>query len=249
MQQPYIFKKQLVALFATIFFLLFILFFYPNHTLITLTLVYIFIILGLTLIPSLPRIIKYPLWLHLIIYEAPFWTTIFFLPKETQIILNKNFFITTCISGVFTFLILFIGKKEYLNNINGINTEIPITTKNFLFETLNLCFAAICEEICFRAFFISYFNIIVGKTGILISAALFTLTHYLNRWANKNFTTKIYCMQFLLGIVLGTAFYLTHCITLTIILHLLFNSSQFIVLIKRLRAHKACNTPLFNDYD
>jgi membrane protease YdiL (CAAX protease family) len=246
-EQQYIFKKQIICLMAIIIILLIALSIKVDSRLIYGIIIYLAIILGITFIPSLPRLVRYPKWLHLILYESPFLISLFFVEftKIREVKLYIIFFIFTII---YILVLLFWGRKQFLDTISDIRSAAPISIPVYIFEMSNILLAVIVEEVCFRGFFVGYFMERYGAITIFMSALLFTFTHYLNRWASKIFTIKIYFLQFFVGIGLGTAYFYTRSVLLVSVCHLVFNSSRIINITKRiLRSNKT--TTLFNDYE
>lgn len=246
--QPYIFKKQIITL--TILLTLYILGYLLNlnKTFLFGLVIYMFLVFSITFIPSLPRLFKYPYWLHAILYELPFFITILWVPKQQKI--SLVFLISVFIITLFfVIILLLIGIKSFLKTINGFTSQVPISFSNYLLELSNTLFSIISEEVCFRGFFIGNMSLTYGPFTIIISAILFTFTHYLNRWANVTFTPRIYFIQFLLGLILGCAYYYTQSLLIVCIAHLLFDSSRIIVLTKRLSVKREQNISIFDDYD
>lgn len=249
--QPYIFKKQIVTSgIVFLFIVLCVCLALPRKIFITL-IVYEVIVIGAMLIPSIPRIIKYPKWLHTIIYELPFVITAFF---DISII---NHTIVECIlMGVIslfaTSILLLISRKEYLKNITSITTYMPINLNRYVLEVLKMIFQVLFEEICFRRFFIGWLKQDYGIATILASALLFTYTHFLNRWANVKFNVFIYIEQFILGLILGSIYYASGSLFICVICHLMFNSSDLFNLtirLKRTLNNKSKRENIFDDYN
>lgn len=109
--------------------------------------------------------------------------------------------------------------------------------------------AIISEEIYFRYFIITLVNDINEFAIILFSAGIFVLVNYLNRWANVMFTKKNYLFIFFVGLILGWVYYRTSSIVYCIILHVIYNSSDFISVTKKVMAKdQEISSNLFDDY-
>ena len=231
--QPYIFKKQIITSEILLLFIIICLYFEVPYKILTFLIVYEVIVIGAMFIPSLPRHIKYPKWIHTIIYEIPFIITAFFyIPINNH--KTIDYVVVGIISLVATSILLLIARKEYLKNITSITINMPISIKIFMIEVLRMIFQIFFEEVCFRRFFIGWIKQEYGIITILISSLLFTYTHFLNRWANVKFNKFIYGEQFILGLILGSAYYVSDSLLICIICHLVFNSSVLLNLVIRL---------------
>lgn len=246
-EQAYIFRKQIITLGVLILCNIISLLLELHFKIVVAILVYEIVVLGLTFIPSIRRVLKYPRWLHVIIYELPFIMTIFFPANTVRHDIDYYLYMLV-FSLLATFLLLIISKKQYLKNINAISVCIPLKLKSYILEIIKIIFWALCEEICFRRFFVGWLMLEFGEITILGSALLFTYTHYLNRWANVMFNVHIYLSQFILGLILGSAYYLSGSLFITTICHLLFNSSTICNLTIRLKKNYQNDHVFFDDY-
>ena len=137
---------------------------------------------------------------------------------------------------------------EYIEAIHGFYSNISMRPLEFANKMFSNILALVSEEIFFRMYLVNRLAGKVGICGVLISSLAFLIAHYLNRWANKMFNLKKYASVFLLGIILSIVYYISNSIIPCIILHLLYNSSDFIQLIKKLVIKKADSELLFDDY-
>lgn len=247
MQQPYIFKKQLISLFICIL-LLIILFSFRSKYLVVLSSSYLLIILGIIFIPILRKKYKYPVALHQILYGLPFFNGLLFI-SSINIGILKIQIIPFLLITLFSLGLLFFSRKEIITELTSIKSNVPITIRNFLISFFYILYSIISEEVYFRLFLIGYFKDYFGLFSVLISSIFFIHAHYINRWANIAFTKKAYFLQFLLSILIGVFFFYTDSLLLCIFSHLIFNSILWMPLVKRLFiSRKKQSISLFNDY-
>lgn len=150
-----------------------------------------------------------------------------------------------------TILIIFLRKKDYQNVLKGSISKIPIQRKEFINELTASGIALLSEELYFTAFLIGRLQTKGIVCSVFTSTILFVLSHYLNRWASKMFSLKDYLFILVLAIFKGVIFYYTRDVMLTILIHFVYNSSEFIVLVKRLRLKNSGlnNVSMFDDYE
>lgn len=148
-------------------------------------------------------------------------------------------------------LIILLRKNDYKNVLMGSISKIPIQRKEFVNELTASGIALVSEELYFTAFLIGRLHTKGIVCSVFTSAILFALSHFLNRWASKMFSLKDYLFILVLAIFKGIVFYYTRDIMLTIIIHFIYNSSEFIVLVKRLRLKNSGlnNVSMFDDYE
>lgn len=138
--------------------------------------------------------------------------------------------------------------KEYVSAKNY-TTLSPINVANLVNEILSYILAIVGEEIFFRYFLINSMTRYIGIYVIPMGGILFTLTHYLNRWANIIFNVRSYIYHTIIGLVLGGIYYLTGSICGCIISHLIFNSPELVILYKRYKVRIHEDVQLFDDYN
>lgn len=235
--QPFIFKKQIYACII----LMLMLYFFLAIMRQSIPSIFIFLvavqnaIFTITFLPYIFHFMKYPLWLHTILYHLPFFSVVVFVPFIRP---HYNLILILISVVLILLLVLFLGHKEFVNSLKSIESKMPLKFGEFWKELLKKLYAIVSEELFFRAFLISIAQDILGLYCILFASLLFTYFHYLNRWSDRIFTLKIYFLQFCLGIIGGITFYFTHSIVICILYHLLFNCSDFIILFKRLRVEQ-----------
>lgn len=247
MEQPYIMKKQVYALILLFIIILIGHINHINNNILLGLFLYFIVVLGITFIPSIPRIIKYPKFVQVFLYELPMWGPIHLVECRFWIE-AKDFIFWFIIEICIIFILIYMAKEEFLSSINNVRNKVPISGKDFCVEIFGAIFALISEEVFFRVFLVGYFVDIFGWKTILISSLLFTISHYLNRWANKLFTAKIYLFQFLFGFCVGWIYYVSESLVLICLGHFLFNISDIIILLKRLKAGNKKGDSLFDDY-
>lgn len=234
--QPFIFKKQIFTCAVLVVIMYFTMYFNQviDEGIPIVLLSTTFVVMGVTFFPYIHVAIGYPEWLHILLYDLPLITTIIFVSHKKNIY-NEDFFIVIFISFGCILILLANSKKEYMEAINSIKTKLPIKTRDFIFELLKLIYSIVSEEIFFRGFLFAQLQNFFGISIILFSAGIFVFIHYINRWADRIFSKKSYLMQFLFAIVVGTMYYVTSSLIACVICHMIFNSSLFLVLIKRVR--------------
>lgn len=220
MNQPYIFKKQIITLSVCVSSIIFCLY---NHLDNSIPLSYFFIVLTITFLPYIRSKFPYPLWLHNFIFNLPFWIPLVYINN------CKVFHFSTTL-----YLILFIICTlwtVYSLKTKKVHFYITSTDKyEHYFNILYYTYSLITEELYFRAFIISIlqqYHINIAFI-IIISSALFVFTHFINRWANITFNLKIYVLQFILSILSAIFYYYGKSILYCIILHFFFNIQDYI---------------------
>lgn len=247
-KQPYIFKKQLVTLSLLLLLFSLCVKYDVTYEYKLSLLIYFNIVMGLTFLPSLPRILKYPYCLHVFLFDIPLVLPFFFVPWEKNLFISFSEKINVMIiSLVAVIILLFVGRRYYLSKVNS-KFEMHLNFIEYLVEIFRVFYQCVAEEICFRGFFVGYLRSELGIWSIIVSAFLFVIMHYLNRWANKKFNIKIYICQFLLGIILGCSYYITQSLLIVIVCHLVFNSSEIIYLSKRMFKKQKIKETYFDDY-
>lgn len=238
--QPYIFKKQILA--CTLLCSALYIIAYLNRNFIKdeiiVVLFTLFVTLFITFLPYIYSSLKYPLWLHFILYNLPMFWVFPFVNKKNVVNIERFvyvFFITLCLM----IIILLLSLKELKISICSKETKIPLNEKYFYIEIIKFTYSVVSEEFFFRLFLITFLHQHYGLLSIPLSACIFVYLHYINRWSNKMFSIKSYIMQFLFSLIVGFAFIYTNSIVLCIIFHSIFNCSELIIIVKRFRLKEA----------
>ena len=229
--QPYFFKRQLIACIITFLFV-FLSFVLWSH-LIILSLSIFSVIVGLTFIPSIRKIIKYPLWLHTLVFYFPLY--LFPLVFGT-VVYVQNSLVSVFMGFAIGTAFLLSKKFELKDSLKG--SKLHLYTKISLAQFALILFtqivSIISEELFFRNFLIEIMGSIIGIWSVLISALFFTLIHWLNRWSDKMFSLRSYCYHFLIGLSLGIYYYYTRSLLGCFFAHLIFNLPYLITSYKRI---------------
>lgn len=208
------------------------------------------VLLCIFFVPSMKRDIEYSSILHTIMYYFSMYIW------GLDVFLNyRNYSFNLClpirvIAIVGTILIILLRKNDYKDVVRGSVGKTPIQKQEFVNELIASSVALISEEIYFTAFLIGRLRAEGLVYSVFISAILFVLSHYLNRWAKNMFFVRDYLFILFLGIFKGIVFYYTNDVLLTILIHFIYNSSEFIVLIKRIRLKRGSvnEASMFDDY-
>lgn len=211
---------------------------------------YFMVLLCIFFVPSMKRDFEYSGILHTGMYYFSMYIWML------DIVINhKDYRVKFCLSFrivaiLGSLLLILLRRNDYKNVLNGTMGKIPIQKKQFINEIISLSVAILSEEIYFTAFLVCRLRVQGLLNSVCISAFLFVLAHYLNRWAKNMFNTKDYVFIFLLGIFKGIIFYYTNDVLLTILIHFIYNSSEFIVLVKRTRLNDNISNEksMFDDY-
>ena len=148
---------------------------------------------------------------------------------------------------IITVLLLVLSRwKDIYRIVNHPSSNLPISKRIFFEEILSFFVALLSEEIFFSAFLITLLKDLGSYIAIIISAIVFVIIHYLNRWSGTMFNKKDYLYMGMLAIIKGMAYLRTSDLFLVIALHFIYNTSDLYVLIKRynIRDEKV----FFDDY-
>lgn len=246
MNQPFIFKKQILSIiFITL--LLVLSFLFKVNTIYTIIeFFYLILLLTITFLPSVKRKFEYPISIHYVLFYLPLIIPIFFI----NINYSLNFNILSIIVGVLIGILLKLISQPFQEKNKLYNSDFLLTqisTSEFLTEFLGSFIAIVGEEVFFRYFLIGLLSIKIGPLSIIINITLFVHSHYVNRWANVMFNKKSYLFHNIIGIVLGTFMYYSNSLIGCIIAHAIFNSHEFVTLIKKYRVRNTSNQ-FFDDY-
>lgn len=105
----------------------------------------------------------------------------------------------------------------------------PITTLAFIGIESSIIGSAIFEEIFYRTY-VPNSNFIVGG---IVSAGLYSLSHYIHPLTRKTFTLRSYIILFLLGFIWHFSYEISGTLLPAIIGHLVYNSSSIIIIFRR----------------
>ncbi len=246
MNQPYIFKKQIITLIILVIILV-ILTYCEEHIFFIPTFYYLINVVAITFVPSFRRKYKYPWIVHCLIYYFPMILPILFVDIHVS---KSNHLVGIAmglLGSVFLLVTNYKHNIEYISSKNYLTLS-SLTLKEFVNKISTNIYIIICEEIFYRYFIISYLSMYIGGYSIVVSTLGFVFSHFINRWANVVFGIRSYFYQFMIGMVTGAVFYYTRSIWACIIAHLIFNSSEFIVFYKCYKNSKNCQNSMFDDY-
>lgn len=243
-------EKNKLIHFRQIIFLFFLLvmvvvfsgtFFEQNIQVYKLLVSFYIVVTGMMLIPCIKVELNYSNVLH---------TFVFYFPMYIWgiVILTKEIFcrvdVRTIEISIICCLLLLIGRFSDIKKIICIKyVHSNISNKKFVSEVLDRIIAIISEEFYYSAYVVTVLNYEIYS--VAVSGFLFVIAHYLNRWAKKMFSIKDYIFIFILGIMKSLLFVRTHNILIPIMIHLMYNSTDFYTLIKR---KMTSNNVLFDDY-
>jgi uncharacterized protein len=105
----------------------------------------------------------------------------------------------------------------------------PITTMAFIGIESSIIGSAIFEEIFYRTYVPDSIFII----ECIVSAGLYSLSHYIHPLTRKTFTLRSYIILFLLGVIWHFSYEISGTIVPAIIGHLVYNSSSIIIIFRR----------------
>ncbi|PEM85143.1 hypothetical protein CN558_22365 [Bacillus wiedmannii] len=242
-EQPYIFKKQLIALCT--FFCLFLILYNLDTKLSIVIFFFCLVIIFITFVPSLWKRIQYSMLLNTIIYYLPLYLPCFFIYPKIE---TPDHLYGIALGFLLGFLLLLSNYKHNKRYVSNENYQIfrVITLKRLIYDYFKSIYSVVGEELFFRYFLIGYLFEEIGFSVVVLSTSLFVLIHYLNRWANLHFNLRSYMYHALVGLSLSVLFIYTQSILGCIIAHLIFNSPHFVVILKRYKNRKA--KVLFDDY-
>lgn len=244
-KQPYFFKKQGISI-AIEVILLFILYaLNANKLHIYLTGTVLLITLDETFAPFILKRFHFTDALDAIFYYLAFYYHIVYI-RLFNVKANYNILIIL-VTLIAVVTLVLVNFKDYKTMITGIHSKIPIKVSQYISIVISNLIAIVAEEILFRMFLLNLCVTMKPALAIILSSLVFTFSHYVNRWANVIFKLKNYFFIFILGIVLAIAYIYTKSLLLCIILHFVYNSSDFLSLTRRV-FRKEKDSLLFNDY-
>lgn len=239
MEQPYIFKKQIVSVVVLLLCVVFLELKSIQLALREVVELYFFVVLFITFVPSVRKRYSYSLYIHLAIY---------YLPLILPVLLPLNWSVKTsvldAVYGVVVGLVLLAFKyKDVFKAISSDNvmSKSPLSFKELLLDLYHNILAVVAEEVFFRMVIIGFLAGEFGVVSVLISSLLFLHSRYINRWANVMFNFKSYVYHLVLGLCLGLLYYYSKSLMLVMIAHLIFNSPDMAVSILRYRTRDRDN--------
>lgn len=239
-KQAYILKRQILFMAINIFIIICLFILKQNNKrydlLMKSSIWCLVIIITITFLPLFHKKLGYPSFIHGILYDLPLFSAL--LEIKSNVSDFKNISCFGIFGSVLVFFIIYFNRKEYLQAVNSIICNFPISRKEWLEKVISSIYCITSEEIFFRGFFVGRMKTEFGCYIVLISSLIFVLMHYINRWSNVMYTRKSYLLLFILSCLNGTCYYYTDCLLVVIFIHCLYNSADFIVLVKRLRARK-----------
>ncbi len=209
---------------------------------------YYVVLSGIIFIPVMRRELKYSNTIQSWLYYVPMFIWIITLVIRERTVCFKNFEIVSVmiLLGIGLFASRFKKIKIVINS--PIN-KIPLEKKRFWEMFFEQLLALLSEEIYFTYFLISMLVDRGDVLAILISSFLFCLSHYLNRWAKSMFKVSDYIYIFVLGVIKAFSFWYSGMLIIPIIIHLIYNSSDFYVLFMRMKAKETyVEKSFFDDY-
>lgn len=245
--QPYILKKQIVSLafFSIIFLVLKLL---ANNIFTVPVFYYCIEIIFITFVPSLRRKIKYPLFLHSILYCFAMFLPLFIVDIKIGNAQNLIGISAGIMVSILMLLSNYKHNRKYISSKNYMIFD-KINFNGLFYHVFTNVYTVVGEEFFYRYFLIGFLYRHIGIYAVPISAAVFVYSHFINRWANKNFNLRSYIYHGITGIAFGLVFFYTRSICGCIVAHLIFNSPEFIVIFKRYTNSKKASQVLFVDYD
>lgn len=248
LNQPYIFKKQIVSLVFLSFVLLILKCVNNNSIFIEPVFYYCIVIISITFVPYLGKSLQYPIFLHTILYYFALFLPSLVINIDTRSSQNSLGMIIGIIAGILLILSNYKHNRKYISAENYI-----IFSKISLSELIYHIFTNVCavvgEELFYRYFLIGLLYKNIGMNVVFLSSAVFVYSHFISRWANVNFNLRSYIYHGITGIAFGFIFFYTKSISGCIIAHLIFNSPEFIVIYIRYKSSKKEYDILFDDYN
>lgn len=215
------------------------------------------LVVVITFLPLFRQKINYSYWLQVILFGVPMLLPAFlFKVEEISFAVGDSMsFIIFLISFIFLVVILFLLHcKDYEMKLSSLTLNLAISKREAFITILTMLFSIISEEMYFRFFILSelkdynpYLKILI----LIFSGFLFVSAHYLNRWAATMFTYRNYLSQFIMSMLSGNIFLITHSLFYPLILHITYNFPEMFFILKRLKYQQLNNEndePFFDDY-
>lgn len=194
---------------------------------------YFLLILGMTFIPIVRMRWTYPIFLHRVIFLVPMYLGWLIFDHEHAPMLKVPSITVWLLAIVGVCVLLFAGRKELSIAFSSLNLSFSVSKVKAFQDIVIAILTVILEEFLFRFFLGSMFLFNNVFWTILIVNVLFLSAHYLNRWSTK-FTARVYLLQLLLGISLSILYFVYQSFVLIVVIHFIFNVSQWLPIIIRL---------------
>ena len=214
---------------------------------------FLFVSFVLMIEPTFHIEAKVPFVVHRMIFVLSTYISLVFIQPKPFITFGQAIFFNfkKIIIPILVILVTIVSsiKTDFLAISSSRYKDKP-TVMNLIVDELLIVFSVIGEEMLFRC--LLYFSISKETSNFLlplISGLAFTCAHYLNRWSKKMYIWKNYIKFFILGTALMIIFRYTKCISLTVLLHLLYNYPGILAPLVQYFFHKKRNAHMFNDYD
>lgn len=247
MDQPLIFKRQITAVCIVTAINIVALALINSYQIKLVLAIYLLELIKLTFLPSL-RGFKFSKYLR--------YTLFFTVPIIVALVFSHSMiYINTIKSMIYGFVlgaVLLLSNYKYILNIIDkdnpfINVKVQIS--EIFYTLVEFVLGCIAEELFYRHFIISNLYRYDKILAILVSTFMFVSAHYVNRWSNRMFKMKSYIYHTIIGIANGCLYVVTGSVVGCILSHMIFNSSQLIILYKRYMTTKeVMEENIFNDY-
>ncbi len=246
-EPDYIQIKQIISILVCILILYLLMYFQVNINIIIVSFSYLIIVLSSTLLPIIKQRYRYSNYLQRFLGVIP----LFLIAKAPLNIVQSKYTLYTLkffLLGIFCVLALHtIDYKKNIELLTGISSAIPIKKKHLVSELFLNILSAFGEEYWFRFIFIANFQYLIGPWTILLSTILFLHIHFIGRWSSVYYNYEYYLKIFIISIISSTLFYITNNLVYSFIIHLVFNITFYILLLKKCFFLKTVDD-LFDDY-
>ncbi|MEX0381561.1 CPBP family intramembrane glutamic endopeptidase [Leuconostoc sp. MS02] len=194
---------------------------------------YFLLVVGMTLIPIVRMKWEYPIFFHRLIFIMPMYLGWVIFGRHQAPMLEIPAMKIWIFSIMGVAILLFAGRKELAIAFSSLNLAFSISKTKAAQDIVIAVLTVISEEFLFRFFLGNMFHFENYLWTILTVNVLFLVAHYLNRWSTK-FTARVYLLQFILGVILSALYFEYHSFVLIVILHFIFNVSQWLPILIRL---------------
>lgn len=250
-QQPYFFPRQFISIGVLLVLLSALLIFDVNKILNVFIFSWLFATLSSTFLPYLTKGMKNNYLMRFIrvsLFYFPLLLPAFFLkiPETTP-----NHYLGLVLALCISFGLLLSNwseLKSYFSTGNFL-IKLPINRSEKIDALLKVFLTPTLEEFFYRLFFTFYMFEYFSWIGILMVSIMFVHLHFMNRWANLDFTKRSYWYQFISSILFSIIFVVTESFISCVIAHAIFNAPSLIMCVLRMKNQNQKQTTLFNDYD
>lgn len=244
-RQPLIQKRQVLACTIEVVCFFIMLLFRADKFYFKIVLMLLWITCAEMLMPTILKKIGAKNCFKSLLFYLPFYVFIIPLLACNE---HQTLEIITCGGGITAVLLmLFVNKAEIKRITSGIRSNRPLTKEKLIVEIVSRLIAVVAEEILFRGYWIASSKDVHYSIAAISSACLFVFAHYINRWSKEVYKKKAYLMLFILGLVLAIVYTYVRSIWFCIFLHILYNISDYIVLLKRYKIKE--KERIFDDYE